>query len=71
MKILLAASLLLPFSAAGEGFVEAVETAQITGLENTIRPGRQTARGSFSSPLATGQTPTFTSCRPTAPGSRS
>lgn len=35
MKILLTGVLLLPFSAAAEGFIEAVETAQITGLENT------------------------------------
>ena len=35
MKILLTGVLLLPFSAAAEGFIEAFETAQITGLENT------------------------------------
>src|SRR5512134_3033066 len=35
MKILLAGAFLLPLSAAAEGFVEAVGTAQITGLENT------------------------------------
>lgn len=35
MKILLVASLLVPLSAAAEGYVEAVGAAQITGLENT------------------------------------
>ena len=35
MKILLAGAFLLPLSVGAEGFVEAVGTAQITGLENT------------------------------------
>ncbi len=35
MKILLAGVFLLPLCAGAEGYVEAVETAQVTGLENT------------------------------------
>jgi len=39
VKILLAGAFLLPLSAGAEGFVEAVGTVQITGLENTYPAG--------------------------------
>ena len=35
MKIHLIASLLLPLPALAQGYVEAIKTTQLTGLENT------------------------------------